>query len=860
MTQFSPDLQLCYAPDINVIAQQAANPEFRFMTSTTVASRLLPLFLSRLLPRLLPRYIMTLALVLLCSQFSVKSYAQAASWDEVTSGAEHQAGYFDFYYKAATGQLLLAVERWNEDFLYANALATGIGSNDIGLDRGQIGSSRVVRFERHGNKVFLKHINLAFRADSDSDAERLSVQEAFAESILAGFTVLASNGESVLIDMTDFLLTDAHGVSARLASSEQGNYSVDKQRSAIYMDRTRNFPLNTEFEAQLTFAGSQPGSLMRSVTPTPESITVRQHHSFVQLPEPGYQARAFHPESGFWSRGYKDFAAPINEDMTRRFISRHRLEKRDPSAARSEAVEPIIYYLDAGVPEPVRSALLDGARWWNAAFEAIGFENAFQVEILPEDADPMDVRYNVIQWVHRSTRGWSYGSSVVDPRTGEIIKGKVTLGSLRVRQDYRIAQSLVGLATEGSDQAIQELALSRIRQLSAHEIGHTLGIAHNFAASVNNRASVMDYPHPSLEISDQGVLDALNAYDIGLGQWDFQTIKYGYSQFADVAEETAGLAAILQENKDAGLYYISDLDTNAEGGSHPLAHLWDNGADPVEELQRLLDVRAAALLRFGADNLRVGQPYAELEEILVPLYLLHRYQVSAVHRLVGGTYYEYSVYEGVAPQSPLIVPVDAASQLRALDALMLTLSPEQLALSPEILSVIPPKPPGYGRNRESFPLRTSIGIDFATIAETAADHTIAGILQAERLARINNLNMLDSSLPSVELVLSRLLENTFYAERQSAQLGSVQRAVNNVVLYRMLAVLQSGRVDNQVKAMINLTLANLDEWLDDEESVSDSAWQAHYQMARDEIESRVERGAENSLLSAPLPMPPGAPI
>ncbi|TFH75746.1 DUF5117 domain-containing protein [Gammaproteobacteria bacterium LSUCC0112] len=822
------------------------------MTTTSVA------------PRCLARLFIALAFIVLSSQFSAKSYAQPSSWEDLIRGAEHQSGYFDFYYKPATGQLLLKVERWNEDFLYANALSTGIGSNDIGLDRGQVDSSRVVRFERHGNKVFLKHINLAFRADSDSAAERLSVQEAFAESILAGFMVLASDGESVLIDMTDFLLTDAHGVSATLAGSQQGNYSVDKQRSAIYMDRTRNFPLNTEFEAQLTFTGNQPGSLVRSVTPTPESITVRQHHSFVQLPEPGYQARAFHPESGFWSRGFMDFAAPINVDMNRRYISRHRLEKRDPTAARSEAVEPIIYYLDAGVPEPVRSALLDGARWWNAAFEAIGFENAFQVEILPDDVDPMDIRYNVIQWVHRSTRGWSYGSSVIDPRTGEIIKGKVTLGSLRVRQDYRIAQSLIGLATEGSDQAIQELALSRIRQLSAHEVGHTLGIAHNFAASVNNRASVMDYPHPSLEISDQGVLDALNAYDIGLGQWDFQTIKYGYSQFADATAEAAGLAAILQENKDAGLYYITDLDTNAEGGAHPLSHVWDNGADPVEELQRLLDVRADALQRFGSDNLRVGQPYAELEEILVPLYLLHRYQVSAVHRLVGGTYYEYSVFDGNAPQSPLIVPVDTASQLRALDALLLTLSPDQLALSPEILSVIPPKPPGYGRNRESFPLRTSIGVDFATIAETAADHTVAGILQAERLTRINNLNMLDSSLPSVELVLSRLLEQTFYAPRQSAQLGSVQRAVNNVVLFRLMSVLQSDRVDNQVKAMINLSLVNLDEqlddWLDEEDLVSDSAWLAHYQMARDEIENRLERGAENSLLSAPLPMPPGAPI
>lgn len=816
-----------------------------------------------------------LLLFLLLSLSAVTSPAHAqASWDELTDGATHQAGYFDFYYRPDTGQLLLAVERWNEDFLYANSLSTGIGSNDIGLDRGQVGSSRVVRFERHGNKVFLKHINLAYRADSDSAAERLSVTEAFAESILAGFTVLAAQGESVLIDMTDFLLSDAHGVTTTLQRSQQGTYSVDKTRSAIYLDRTRNFPLNTELEAQLTFTGTQPGAWVRSVTPTPQAITVRQHHSFVQLPDDNYQPRAFHPASGFWSRSYMDFAAPINEDMTRRYISRHRLEKRDPDAARSEPVQPIIYYLDPGVPEPVRSALLDGARWWNAAFEAIGFIDAFRVEVLPEDADPMDIRYNLIQWVHRSTRGWSYGSSVTDPRTGEIIKGKVTLGSLRVRQDYRIAQSLIGLATEGSDQAIQALALARIRQLSAHEVGHTLGIAHNFAASVNDRASVMDYPHPLLDVTDQGVLNALDAYDVGLGAWDFQTIKYGYSQYASQQEEAAALAGILQENRDAGLLYITDLDSRAEGGAHPLSHLWDNGADPINELQRLLDVRQAALTRFGAGNLRVGEPYGELEDVLVPLYLLHRYQVEAVHRLLGGTFYEYSVYEGEPASVDQVIPVSAADQLRALDALLQTLNPAVLTLSQEILALIPPRAPGYGRNPESFPLRTALGLDFVTIAETAADHTISGVLQAQRLTRINNLNMLDSELPAVSDILLRILGSTFYSDQQAGAQGAVQRAVNNVVLYRMLDLLKSDRVDNQVKAAVNLQLRHLEDWLDDrleallddqsdEEAVDNSGssnWQAHYQLAMDEIENWLDRGAADSLLSAPLPMPPGAPI
>jgi len=806
-----------------------------------------------------------LGFVLLLPFLMLAGVAQAADAPpaiaDVVAGADRQEGYFDFYYQPNTGQILLEVERWNEEFLYASALATGIGSNDIGLDRGQLGGGRVVKFERHGNKVFLKHINLDYRAVSDSAAERLSVQEAFAESILAGFAVEAVEGNRVLIDLTDFLLSDVHGVATTLARSQQGSYSLDKQRSAVYLERTRNFPLNSEFEAQLTFAGSQPGALVRSVAPSPGSITVRQHHSFVQLPEAGYRARAFHPESGFWSRSYEDFAAPINEDMTRRFISRHRLEKRNPEAARSEAVEPIVYYLDAGVPEPVRSALLDGARWWNEAFEAIGYDNAFQVEMLPEDADPMDIRYNVIQWVHRSTRGWSYGSSVTDPRTGEIIKGKVTLGSLRVRQDYRIAQSLIGLAQEGSDEAIQELALSRIRQLSAHEVGHTLGIAHNFAASVNARASVMDYPHPALEISDTGVLDALNAYDIGLGQWDFQTIKYGYADYATALEESVGLSTTLQENRDAGLHFISDADSRASGGAHPLAHMWDNGADPVTELERLLAVRGSALERFGAQNLRAGQPYAELEEILVPLYFLHRYQVEAVHRLIGGIYYEYSIYDGENAQPEQITPISAEDQMRALDALMNTLTPSALALSPEILAAIPPKPLGYSRNRESFPLRTSLGLDFAAIAETAADHTLSGILQAERLARLVNLNSLDPTLPSIHDVFERVMNNSWFAEKSAGQSGRVQQAVNNVTLYRLLALLRSDETDNQVKAAVNSTLQDLEDWLDSAvDETTDNSWRAHYRMALAELENWSDNASQDSLLSAPLAMPPGAPI
>ena len=810
---------------------------------------------------------LNLKLILPFAALFLAGYSMAAeeaiSFDDAIADTQHYEGYFDFYYQDSNGKLLLAIENLDEEFLYTNSLATGIGSNDIGLDRGQIDSGREVKFERHGNKIFLKHINLQYRAQSDNELERLAVEEAFAESILWGFTVEAESDQAVLIDLTDFLLEDAHGVSATLAASDQGNYSVDKTRSALYLPRTRNFPQNSEFEAQLTFTNSSSnGRLVRSVTPSADAITVRLHHSFVQLPDDGYTPRKFHPQSGFWSRSFEDFAAPINEDMTQRYISRHRLEKRNPNAASSEVVEPIIYYLDPGVPEPVRSALLDGARWWSDAFAAIGFENGFQVELLPDDADPMDIRYNVIQWVHRSTRGWSYGSSITDPRTGEIIKGKVTLGSLRVRQDYRIAQSLIGLATEGSDEAIQQLALSRIRQLSAHEVGHTLGIAHNFAASINQRASVMDYPHPLIDIDDVGLLNALNAYDVGLGQWDYQVIKYGYSEFLNATEENNGLSNTLQENSDAGLLYISDADSRAPGSAHPLSHMWDNGGYPTTELDHLLEVRQEALNRFGVGNLNPGQPYAELEEILVPLYLLHRYQIDAVQKIVGGTYYEYGVYDGdLSNQQPQLVAVPADEQWQAVEALIKTLDPEVLAIPQSVLEMIPPKPIGYNRSRESFPLRTAQGIDYLAIAETAADHTVQGLLQHQRLTRMNNQHGRDSSLPSVTELMDRLLDASYYSTQGFDQSANIQRAVQNVLLYRMMALVRNDGVDNQVKAQVNLSLHGLLNWLNQQLGAdADSQWKAHHQLAADEINNWFERGSISSLLSAPLPMPPGAPI
>src|SRR6266849_3658580 len=571
--------------------------------------------------------------------------------DKTTSIAEKTAamqkipGYFNIYWDAKAGKLWLEIDKWGTEFLYQSSLPAGIGSNDIGLDRGQLGGTRVVRFERSGPKVLLVQSNLEFRAVSEDADERRAVRDSFAESALWGFTVAAEDGERALVDATDFFLRDAHGVPETLRRTKQGSYHLDASRCALYLPRTKNFPLNTEVEATLTFAGDEPGQFVKQVTPEADAITVREHHSFVQLPGPGYKPRAYDPRSSFFGISYMDYATPISEPIVKRFIARHRLEKKDPKAAMSEPLQPIVYYLDRGAPEPIRSALLEGARWWNQAFEAAGYKNAFRVELMPEGADSMDLRYNVIQWVHRATRGWSYGAGVIDPRTGEIIKGHVTLGSLRVRQDYLIAEALLAPYEKGKPVSpkMREMALARLRQLGAHEVGHTLGLMHNYSASTVNRSSVMDYPPPYVKLPDRvgaggadGIPDLSAAYATGIGEWDKVSIAFGYQDFAPGTNEEAALNKILLDAYGRGLRYMTDQDARPVGSSSSVAHLWDSGANAIEELNRLMQVRGAALQRFGENNIREGAPLATLEDVLVPLYLVHRYQVEATSKLVGG--------------------------------------------------------------------------------------------------------------------------------------------------------------------------------------------------------------------------------
>ncbi|WDE04587.1 zinc-dependent metalloprotease [Thalassomonas viridans] len=796
-----------------------------------------------------------LILLFLCSVHV--AYA-GSNFSDFIKDKSYHPGFYSFYHDEDQGKVYLEIKDFGQEFLFQSSLPHGIGSNDIGLDRGQLGDTRLVRFERSGNKVFLRQLNTYYRADSDNALERQAVEEAFATSILWGFELVKLDDQkqqtSVLIDYTPFLLSDIHNLATKLDKRKQGKFKADTSRSGLYKKRSKAFPDNTEFEAIVTFKGSKPGDYLRSVTPDANIVSVHMHHSLIRLPDAGYQPREFHPFSGFWSIEYADYASAIDQPLLKRIIPRHRLEKKNPSARVSEAVEPIVYYLDPGVPEPVRSALIDGALWWDQAFSALGYKNAFQVKILPEDADPMDVRYNVIQWVHRATRGWSYGSSVIDPRTGEILKGHVTLGSLRVRQDYLIATGLTSpyKKRNADTTKMKEMALARIRQLSAHEVGHTLGIAHNFAASTNNRASVMDYPHPDIKVR-RGKIDLSQAYATDIGEWDKYVIAYGYGD-----QSPQQRLELISQVQERGLKYSSDPDARPVSGGQLDGHLWDNGKDAVKGFEQVAKVRKKALAQFGINNLAYGRPLSELEQVLVPVYNYHRYQLEAVVKLIAGVDYFYETRDDETVKG--VSNISGKQQQAALTALLSTLDSGFLTLPEHILALIPPKAYGYQRNRESFSAGTGLTFDAVSAAEASAKYSIGLLLNAERLARLQQQAALDAGIPGVKAVLEQLLDATLKTQTQtqtkSGMAMLVQQRVNQQVVDQLLTLWLKKALVPEVRADIYAALVQLQSWLSGQEK---QALSAHYRLLAQQIGFGLNKGKQ-VVMPSEIKMAPGSPI
>jgi Met-zincin/Domain of unknown function (DUF5117) len=800
-----------------------------------------------------------------------------------TASMKHFDGFLPLDWDAQAGKLYIEIPHLDAngrstDLLYTNSLPYGAGSNDLGLDRGQLSPGRLVRFERSGPKVLLVQRNMAFRTSSTDLDEVLAVTQSFPESVLWGFTVAAESPDgAVLVDGTNFFLHDAHGVSDTLTSLKQGKYKVDLSRSVIALDDTKAFPKNTEVEAELTFTTDAPpqGQFVNDVTPDPHSMTVRERTSFIELPPPGFTPRRFNPRAGYFPNSYRDYTAPLGEPLDQLFIVRHRLIKKDANCMTAcEAVAPIQYYVDRGAPEPVRSALVEGARWWDQAFQAAGWaKDTFRVDVLPAGADPMDIRYNIIQWVHRYTRGWSYGDAIADPRTGEIIKGNVTLGSLRGRQDYMIAEALLapykdasatkfsGNKSMNSADPMLQMVLARIRQLAAHETGHTLGLAHNFAASaVMQGDSVMDYPHPYITLDADGHIDASHAYAINIGGWDKVAIDYGYRQFASGTTpeaETAALNKILSDADQAGQVYITDEDARPFGSAHPLAHLWDNGRDPAAELERVLTVRAAALKNFGEAAIKPGTPMAQLEQTLVPLYLYHRYQAEAAIKEIGGLDYRYNE-RGDGLPNPNVV--DPAEQRKALTAVLKTLSSETLTLPESILRILPPVPPGYPRTRESLPSHTGLTFDPVAAAESAADLTLAVLLDPARASRLIEYHMRVPASPSLRGVLEAV--SATVAERPEgghSMSSEVERAVEFRALEAMLALAVNSQASSQARAIARSHIDDVLKQLSSAAAVEDTAEAIHRKALVDRI-NEFERDPAKFVPAAPVVAPQGMPI
>jgi hypothetical protein len=835
----------------------------------------------------------SIPVLLLLAGLAGTAVAADKSIAERTSGMTQLDGFIPIHLDEPAGKIYLDLSRFGTELLYVVSLPAGVGSNPIGLDRGQLGDSHVVVFERVGPRVLMVARNYRYRAITDNPAERRAVEDSFARSVLWGFQVEAAEAGRVLVDATSFFLRDAHDVAGTLRRTRQGQYRFDASRSALYLSRTKAFPKNTEVEATITLAtDGDPGPLVSQVTPAPDAVTVRQHHSFVELPElGGYTPRRPDPRIGAFGLQFHDYASPITEPIERRYISRHRLQKRDPSAAISDPIEPIVYYVDNGAPEPIRSALVDGASWWNQAFEAAGFRNGFQVRVLPEDADPMDLRYHVIHWVHRSTRGWSYGGSVVDPRTGQILKGNVTLGSLRVRQDHMLATGLVGTTAslDGSrgggdlgdgvcdagtigdadylaamDPSVDAagMSLARIRQLSAHEVGHTLGFAHNFAASTyGGRASVMDYPAPLVKITD-GKIDLSDAYTTGIGVYDRWAVRYAYAQFAPGVAERESLDAVAEEGVRAGYLYLSDEDARPAGAAHPLANLWDNGPDPVEGLRHALRVREIGLARFGVGNISIGTPLSQLEAQLLPLYFHHRYQLQAAVKTIGGAYYSYAVRAAAGPSPPLVQEVvPAAKQRDALAAVLDAIQPRALTLPASVLAVIPPRASGFGGpNTELFPGRTDPTFDPVGAATIAADAAIALLLNPQRAARLVDFHARDSANLDFGEVVTALVNQTWVAGAPAdAMQRVIHRATGAVAVSRLMELAGNAEASPLVRAEAEQALRDLGAAIKAGRAGAGMG-RAQANATRDAIARFLARPEETTRRGTPLPVPPGDPI
>ena len=780
-----------------------------------------------------------------------------------TEGMERHEGFIPFYYDERTGKLLLEVQRLDQDFLYLSTLATGLGSDALGLDRGTTGDDAVVRFERFGPRVLLVSRNLRFRGTADS-LQAHAVEESFATSTLAAMPIVAEEGGRLLVDATDFALQDAMNVTATIQRQKQGTYRVDRNRSAIYLPHTKAFPKNTEVEALLTFQSDAPGPEVARHTPDPQALTLREHFSFVELPDSSYKPRAFDPRVGIFALTFTDFSRPFTEKPEVRWIHRWRLEKKDPSAAISEPVKPIVYYLDPGIPEPYRTAFRQGAAWWTKTFEAAGFKNAFRVEDLPPGVDPMDARYSIIQWVHRSDPGFSVGQSFVDPRTGEIIKAMLKMDTYRSITDYNIFAGLAEAADGGSadwiaslDPAVNgtEFAMSRRRQHVAHEIGHTLGLAHNYIAHAYGRASVMDYPGPLVTLRPNGRLDVSHAWATGTGAYDTLAIRFAYTQYPNAAAERAGQEALARQAIAGGARFLTDRDASA--GVIPEVTRWLNGDDAVKELARQRAVRDVLISKFNESVIRPGDPMWMLNERFVPVYLHHRYAIEAATKAIGGMEYTFALRGDGQTPATVLAP---AKQREALRQLIATIQPKELAVPERIVKMIPPSPYGYGGGWGFATTPAGIVYDPLAVARSLASNVADGILQPDRIERVISFHARDAASPSAEEVIGQLIAGVYTnAQATTAYERGVRRQARRAVVDALFALATDEHATADARAVADGQLNQLATSLSAARTDDVDDRSANAEVVRD-VRNWLDRRVAPPRQTSVIPLPPGTPI
>lgn len=768
---------------------------------------------------------------------------------------ERRAGLIPLYLDDRQGRLFLEIPRDSMRVLAFFLQSTGLGSNPIGIDRGSNGPDHVARFDRNGDRVLVVFENWNYRGESPRELGlSTTIAESFPASTVAALPLLAVEGGRLLVDATDFIYRDWLDVAGTLARGNEGAYALARDRSSVDRKFTKAFPENTEIDVALTFATQgRPGGTVSSIVPDGRAFTLRQHISFVQLPDAGYRPRVLDPRVGFFGITFKDYTQPIQGSLEQRWIARHRLERVNPADASSAFRKPIVYYIDPGIPEPLRTATVEGARFWEEAFDQAGLRGGFRVEMLPAGADPMDARYSAVMWVNRNERGWSFGGSQGDPRTGQIIKGVAHMDSHRNRTDYNIYAALVGAAPAAADTAF---VLARIRQVTAHEIGHTIGMAHNYIASTYERASVMDYPAPRARLDAAGEIDLRAAYDRGPGAYDVWAIRWAYGIFPP-ASENDSLAAIVREGMLKGYLFLSDSDARPDFASDPRTNLWDDAGTELEFLRHQSDVRRVAMRRFGLANLRPGEPVALLQERFAPLYFFHRFAVNSAAKAIGGLEYANAV-AGDGQQATR--PVSPARQRQALAVLTAALQPAELAIPDTVLTLLGPRPFSYGGSVELFGTRTRPAFDELGAARTLAQMIVDGVLQRERAARLVQQGAYGERPLTFAETIDALLDATWGgAAPASRKLAALRRVAQRAVADRLLALAADSNAAPEVRAISEYKITDLRARARAESRAGGVEQRAHYASLAADFTRWIERRE----LPAPSPAlrpPPGDPF